>query len=281
MARQILISRADEFNLDITSLNQMRLSSETYSRLSKLNHVYFEQHIEEIPVYNAILNAHITSNDELLTIGNRFYSNALTNKSLGLPLIPQLEAISRVCNHLGYSFNGNLTIVQNIGGPTKKIVFDKGNISLENIPVSLVWQPISENYLVLAWNVSIYEASAQNWWNVRIDAVTGEILDQNNWVVQCNFDMDCGTDHKSLENKNTKHHFIPKSVQNHNTQDLIVIQGTVVVSPMDGSSYRVYPEPIESPNHTLPLPRQMEELQLMNRLMLQLRHSAGMIPTEL
>ena len=33
-----------------------------------------------------------------------------------------------------------------------------------------------------------------------------------------------------------------------------MIQGTVVVSPMDGSSYRVYPEPIESPNHTLPLP---------------------------
>jgi subtilisin-like proprotein convertase family protein len=251
LAKQILIDRADEFNLDTASLEKMLVSSETFSRLSQLNNIYFEQHIENIPVYNAILNAHITSNNELLTFGNRFYFDASINKSLNLPLIPQSEAISIVADYLGYTYNGNLAVVTNIGGPTKKIIFEKGDLSLENIPVSLVWQPVSANNLVLAWNVSIYEIAAQNWWNVRIDAVTGEILDQNNWVVQCNFDMPCGTDHKLFEQKQTKHHFIPKSFLNKTNNDLVVIQSMGV---MDGSSYQVYPEPVESPNHTLPLP---------------------------
>ncbi|MFZ1704186.1 MAG: M36 family metallopeptidase, partial [Saprospiraceae bacterium] len=251
LAKQILLTNASSYNLDPNTLVHMQVSSETYSRISGLNNVYFEQHIADIPVHNALLNAHITPSNEMLTFGNRFISNPIPNKALDQNILSQLDAITIVANHLGYPFNGNLQLINNIGGPTKKMIYDKGSISIENIPVQLVWQPITQNYVTLAWNVSIYETTAQNWWNVRIDAITGEILDQNNWVVQCNFDMDCGYDHSLIESKPSRVHFIPKNLVHPKNEDILIIQPMGV---MDGSSYRVYPEPVESPNHVTPFP---------------------------
>ena len=36
----------------------------------------------------------------------------------------------------------------------------------------------------LAWNVTFYELSGQHWWDARIDALTGEVLDAFDQVLQ-------------------------------------------------------------------------------------------------
>ncbi|OGX88928.1 metalloprotease [Hymenobacter glacialis] len=68
--------------------------------------------------------------------------------------------------------------------------FSTGGISLRPISARLVYQPIADGGLALAWEVSIYEMDARNWWNVRIDAGTGAVLDKDNLVVECNFEND-------------------------------------------------------------------------------------------
>lgn len=42
---------------------------------------------------------------------------------------------------------------------------------------------IEQKSVKLAWNISIDLAGSNDWWNVRIDAVTGKYLEKNNWTV--------------------------------------------------------------------------------------------------
>src|SRR5690606_8555882 len=65
-------------------------------------------------------------------------------------------------------------------------VFSKGDISLENIPVQLVYQNIDEGKaLKLAWDLSIYLLDGSHYYSVRVDALTGDILATDDWVVSC------------------------------------------------------------------------------------------------
>ena len=54
------------------------------------------------------------------------------------------------------------------------IVFNKGGISEENIPVRLMYLRV-DNKLVLVWNVSIAQLDQEHYWNARVDAQTGRM----------------------------------------------------------------------------------------------------------
>ena len=72
----------------------------------------------------------------------------------------------------------------------------KGDASLENIPVELVFVPTNtETFPIhLAWELSIYEKSQKHWWSIQVDALNGEVLTMNDWVVECTFE---DADHKN------------------------------------------------------------------------------------
>ena len=87
----------------------------------------------------------------------------------------------------------------------------------------------------LAWNVKIYTLDAQNWWNVRIDAQTGQLLDKYNQVLHCDFgapDHNCASHKASSSNQ----------VEN-------VATNATAAKTNSANTYNVFPMPIESPNH--------------------------------
>ncbi len=54
----------------------------------------------------------------------------------------------------------------------------------------------------MAWDISIQEIAQENWWSMRVDAVTGTILDKNNWIVSCSIEHNHSTDVDLDYNKN-------------------------------------------------------------------------------
>ena len=126
-----------------------------------------------------------------------------------------------------------LALLETVGN--NSFIYSNGNISLENIPVKLVYQPLENNTIRLAWDLSIYLLDASHYYSVRVDAVTGELLDTNDWVVSCTFG-EAGT-------------------HSHNNSDdsgnsiLFDTKAAVSLSAAGGAQYRVFPIPAESPNH--------------------------------
>ena len=57
-----------------------------------------------------------------------------------------------------------------IGGADQAVLFSDGGISLEPIPAKLVYQPMADGAVRLAWNVAIYQLDALHWWDMRVDA---------------------------------------------------------------------------------------------------------------
>lgn len=81
---------------------------------------------------------------------------------------------------------------------------------------------------------------AKHWWNVNVDASTGEILKTTDWVVSCSFEDPNHSDHSHSEIGTTGEDFYGP-VRASETTNAAAFVG--------GGSYNVYPLGIESPSH--------------------------------
>ncbi|NIP28298.1 MAG: hypothetical protein GWO38_31935, partial [Phycisphaerae bacterium] len=146
------------------------------SQHNGVTHIYLQQQHNDIGVYNGILNANVMSDGRIINIGNRFVSD-LANTAVGTnPAISAEAAVSEAANSVGLAVSQPLVVQEAVGGPTQAVVFSNGGISQNAIPVELVYQPVSTGQARLAWDVTIYELSAEHWWSIRVDAADGSIL---------------------------------------------------------------------------------------------------------
>ena len=113
-------------------------------------------------------------------------------------------------------------------GNDQRGILEKGVLSQENIPVKLVFMPMPNGDLHLAWDLSILTKAGDHWWHVRVDAQSGAVLDELDWMLTCNW----GT-------PNHDHASLPKA-------PVPVFAPPAINAP---NSYRVFDEPVESPNH--------------------------------
>lgn len=265
LAKQLLTAKLGELNLTPNDLLTMGISSETYSENSGVTNIYFQQYINDIPVHGAILNAHVTANNELLTYGNRFVS--LNNEEVkgalpaGIPVLSSVQALRAALVALGISETSALVQVSADSGPIRETVFDKGTIALENIKVQLVYQPIGDNGTMarLAWQVEIQTTDSQNWWLARVDAETGELLDKNNYVLHCNFGV---ADAVKCDHKHGA--FAPHQHTDSNVDFAAPFEVSPPLAPPVLNRYKVYPQPIESPNHISPFPPTDSRIEVLN-----------------
>ncbi|MCF6306677.1 MAG: M36 family metallopeptidase [Flavobacteriaceae bacterium] len=174
-----------------TSDVQYRVTSDHLSSTSNIHHTYFTQTINGIEVYGTESSIHVLSNGKTLSSSIVFVKNSV-EKSAGIssPSISASQAVSSVANQLNYLVSENISVIENAKGTNRKTLLSDGGISLSPIPARLVYHISDDNQLVLAWDISIQEKSQQNWWSIRVDANSGQILNKNNWMVSCSFDHD-------------------------------------------------------------------------------------------
>ncbi len=122
-------------------------------------------------------------------------------------------------------------------------------ISLSNIPARLMYQLDANNQLVLVWELSIQEITQQDWWNTRVDAITGTIVDKNNYMAACSMVHDHSKmDHVVMVGPLNK---VDTPITDIIETPLTNTEMFTVANEEDAlvGSYNVYPIPVESPNH--------------------------------
>lgn len=207
------------------------ITDQYQSKHNGVTHIYLRQRIEGIEIEGANANYNILENGTITSFGGKMVENAAQKVHSTTPVITQAQAVELALTDAGIENNLPLTIIENVGGKEKKVIFDKGNIALENIPVRLIYVRGEDENLQLAWELSIYEKSAENWWVMAIDATTGEVLQKYNHVLHCDFGKDFS-------------YAAPNAVEKRESIISIKQNATVVAN-----SYLVYAFPVESPNH--------------------------------
>jgi len=216
---------------------QWEITSDHVSRTSGIHHVYYRQLVNGIPVYGTESGVHLKANGQVLSANNRFINKTVDKVNTAEPSLTAIQAVQAAADQLNYTVTESISVLEAIGGVSRQAVLSDGGMSLSSIPVRLMYRLNSDNKLVLVWDLSIQELSHQDWWNVRINAVTGDIVDKNNYMATCSM----------------KH--------NHSEMDHAVMVGplnkseAVVIEPAMNEeialvgSYNVYAMPVESPIH--------------------------------
>lgn len=216
------------------------VTSQHTSSASGIHHIYYGQTLNGVEIYGTVSSVHLFPNGEVLKSNNSFIANIQAKATGGAgPSFTAVQAVQSAANYFNYNSSGDFTVISSKSNVAQETVLSKGGISLSDIPVKLVYQMNQNGELVLAWDLSIEEVAQQNWWSVRVDAASGAIVDQVNWMSSCNFSHDHSI-HETLDyNKNL--YDIPNYNQGVAKRAAITASGTLV------DSYEVFAIPLESP----------------------------------
>lgn len=225
IARTYINQHLEDWGLSQDDIEGMTVSDNYTDKASNITRIYFQQNVHGILVHNAILNINISKDGRVFFAGNRFVNNVTEKINTVEPVLHASDAIKNLAAHLDLPHE---TIQLNRQENNTQYVFDKGTMATEEITANLCYQRNNEK-LSLSWDVLISPSGTHDKWSTRVDAVTGEILEENNWTVYCHVDEFSYTNEDSVNNK-------PFKLTPHTTS-------------LNGAQYNVWPSPIQSPGH--------------------------------
>ncbi len=244
-----LKQNAQELGLSEADLASLVVTNQYVSKHNGVTHIFLQQRFADIPVFGAQINLSITKDGEILHVGNRFVpdlENAITSSAQALG---PTDAVYAAARELELEVTEPLTIepaagkkVEQKGKSQHDVVLSRGGIALEPIPAELVYLPMIDGEIRLAWKVGIYTEDAQHYWSTFVDAASGEVLRFTDLVLQ---------EHSGVfEEEGTS--FLAEMRRARAQAPMIPYEYAVPSAPMvplNGASYRVYPVPVESPSH--------------------------------
>lgn len=228
--------------LSMTDVSHYEISSELVSKHNKVSHIYLQQSHADIPVFGAILNANILPDGQMLSIGNRFVTNLDQKVNTTTPVVNTSQAVAAVMSYFQLEGIEHLSLDRKIS--EQAYIYHKEGISLEPVKVQLMYQPLADESVRLVWNVDLYQLDAQHWWQARVDAITGEVIDYFDQTVHCSFEHAegeyCPEDARfsTTNGKAHTHH-----------EKLFSQEKTSVILGDNENAYRVFPIPLAGPNY--------------------------------
>ncbi|PHN07204.1 M36 family metallopeptidase [Flavilitoribacter nigricans] len=183
-AMRFVEQKREQWELSREDIGDMVVSDQFVSQHNGVNHFYFIQRYQGIEVHNAILGIHVTATGKLGFATSRFVPNLADKINTVQPALTPYDAVRRVASDLSLAITEPLRVVERNG--SREITFHGGSVSASDIPVKLFFQPIAGTDEVrLVWNLLVDQIDSPDNWSIRVDALTGKILEKNNRTVYC------------------------------------------------------------------------------------------------
>ena len=178
-----LQKEAGRIGLSAAAIPDAIITKTFTGKSSGIEYIYLQQTVKGIPIYNSIKTVAFKSGKLVYSSGEWISTKnfAVTDTTTRIEAI---QALRKAAVHLGLASKAILPslVRTEFRNHKKSLFFSPGNVAKRDIEVELYWAPDSLQKLHLAWNVSIDVADSPDWWNVRVDAKSGEIIGKNNWT---------------------------------------------------------------------------------------------------
>ncbi|MDB6110653.1 MAG: hypothetical protein JWR69_2403, partial [Pedosphaera sp.] len=165
--------------------SQARVKREFTTQHNGMTTVVWEQSVDGVPVFEALLTAHTTRQGELVSIGSQFVVNPRLAADRGAgnraallagPGISAQQAVTLAAQNVEEATN--LDQVTSLGppiaGPEKSERFT-ANYLLGETTAKLIWLPTDHQTLGLCWDVTLTSRKRGEMFRVLVDAVTGVV----------------------------------------------------------------------------------------------------------
>ena len=231
LAKDYIREHGKDADLTDADVADVLVTSETKGRHNGISHVYLRQRVNGLEVFGADSNFNVGRNGAVLSMGTSFLPGVHESINRTTPEIDAAAATSSALAYVGLTLLQPLEAVEVKSGPEQETVFSDGGVAQSPIVAKLVYQPVDLHDVRLAWQIDIDEKSGQHLWRMTVDAVSGEVLNQEDYVVEDNWDLP------------------PDALRNTEGPNLESIMALASPTPVfDGSSYLVFDAPKESPN---------------------------------
>ena len=182
IAERFIENSIAEFGLTQGDVSDTVIRDEYVSKHNGVTHLYVRQRLNGIEVVNGDININIDGAGRVFSVGNRFVDSLRSKANASNPTIGARDAILSAARHLELTPVG-LELRENIGGSSGKAVYSRAGISFDEIPVELVYLPTDATGVRLSWQVIINMRNGLHWYALFVDAVTSEVLDKFDMVV--------------------------------------------------------------------------------------------------
>ncbi len=222
--------------LAVEDISDWTITSQHTSNLSGIHHVYLRQAVNGLEILGTESSVHILSDRSVLQSNTNFVKDVNGNlRATATPSIDAVRAVENAANYLNYAMTEPLEVIEEKSSLNQEVLLSDAGISRRPIPAKLSFYRTKEDTVILVWDLSIESVTDVDWFNVRVNAVTGEVVDTLNWTVNCNLSDSDNHDHLHMTpemDTHTKH-----AHSNVEEEEAMLLTG----------SYRVFAMPIESP----------------------------------
>lgn len=217
------------WGLESSDVTSLRVTDMYTSRHNNVTHVYFVQQFNGVDIAQGTFGVHI-QNGKVFFAGDRLVRNVVSKIVPGKPSLTPEQAVAKSLSNLGTTVRGPVTVAERIDA--NRFIIDRGSHALQDMSVRLAYVQKGDQ-LVLAWEVTLEPVSNGDLWNVKVDALTGDILQKQRMTIHCAF-----PEHYLA----SPHQCTDQTVM---TNDPFAVTNTL----LDEAQYNVVPIPNESPNH--------------------------------
>lgn len=223
-----LQSMLEQLGFSKSDVAELIITNQYTSKHNGVTHVYFRQAYNGIEVFNGVGNVNF-KDGKAFGLNQTFVKNIKEQAQYLQTSVDPATALYNTAQNLNVSLPKAVTKTS-LKLENNKTAFVDESLSPEPIQIQLYYV-IIDGELKLAYNTNWLEKSTNNWWNVRVDAQSGTVLDKNSWSTNC-------TNHVHEVMKSTKSFKVQK------TQTTPVLTKTG-----NRGTYNAFPLHVESPNH--------------------------------
>ncbi|MCG9909973.1 MAG: T9SS-dependent M36 family metallopeptidase [Flavobacteriales bacterium] len=200
--------------------------TDNYTRKSTgTSHVYVSQTLNGFEIFNAQMQLHFDKNQQLVAKNSRFVKNKKTIFNASVPVLSPSEALYAALRKVGITSTVSIKI-ETTSDPNRVLLI---NEDLFHRPVrATLGYDYVNGKLVLAYRLFVEPKATHDMFNIRVDAINGEIIGVNNRTLSCQFD----SDHTHAA-----------------TEFCSQVQQSAPEKSLSSGVYNAFPLGIESPNH--------------------------------
>ncbi|MEL7119088.1 MAG: M36 family metallopeptidase [Bacteroidota bacterium] len=224
-----LQSNYAKWNLKESDVKDIVIKNQYISTHNGVQHFYYQQRYEGIEIYNAIWGIHLASNGNVAYNAVNFVSD-IEEKMIGnIPIVSANEALQLVAYTM--QLNDLSTKLELTTDEPHYKVYKKNNDLDYDVQVKLHYYPFQEGNYKLSWQVDFAPKGSNAYWAVEVDATEGTIIHQSNLVQEC-----------------APYHLGGRTLPHNHAHHQMHFEESTTSNEI-GPAYRVFPLPLESPNH--------------------------------
>lgn len=237
IAIDFLRLKAGDYGVAAADLADLQVQSQHTSEHNGVTYVNVAQHYQGREVLSGVATVSVTKDGVVLHVAENLVGSL--REASGRVSLDAPAALDAAAEEVDVSAEGARVLTQSRDA-SRTTTMSSAGISEEEIPARLVWQPTDDG-LRLAWELVIDDEDSAHLWQVTVDAQTGEALAVEDWTDHDHAGHLHGLARDPMAFDAAHARRLPTSVTNPDEY------GTP--TPVeDGSSYRVFAFPKESPN---------------------------------